>query len=174
LLQGRAGFAFTDLSIPDARLAEGSREKAAALARKGIAAADAVLVLTTPPARNAAWIKYQLDVAKRCGATVVGVAPEVGTIVFPPVRTAATRIVGWDAAAIVAAILGHRAEPAHARITAATVRSALLQVPARVSAAIAPASVAPKPAVAPAEPVRPAKTGSLFARLFGRGTAKAL
>jgi hypothetical protein len=176
LLKAHPGFDFTDLSIADARLAGGSREKAAVLARRGIGAADAVLVLTTPPARNAAWIRYQLDAAERCGAHVVGVTPKA-TAVSSLVRTAANRIAGWDAGQIVAAILGRRAAPAGANATAATAKPARgtpLQVPVSVSPATVPAFVAPKPVAEPAKPASPAKSGSLFARLFGRGAAKAL
>ena len=177
LLQAHPAFEFADLSIADGRLADGSREKIARVVRKRIGQADAVLALTTPAASRSAWIKFQLDAAKLSGARVIGVVPSEGAAGSPLVRTYASRIVGWDAGAIVGAVLSRR-PPSASPVSVAPVAAAPVSAPkpARSVAskpvlAAQPAPVLAKPAQEVARPSSAA--GSFWGRLFGRKAAKA-
>ena len=72
-----------------------------------ISSANAVLIISGMYVNHRAWIKYEIEVAKRYNKPIIGIRPRGAKRVPVAVRRVADAMVSWSTASIVRAIREH-------------------------------------------------------------------
>ena len=109
LISAQPYFRWNNLSVPEHDpLANG--EKLEYELRNQIRPAHILLVLAGMYTAHSTWMDWELSFARRIGKPIIGVVPWGNERVPVNVQRAASEIVGWNGASLVAAIR-HHAEP---------------------------------------------------------------
>ena len=104
-LDAAPNFSYSNYSVPKDRAFEGlGRVGLEEKLRQQIRPAQAVIVLGGMYVAHSDWIQFEIDFAKSLGKPILGINPWGGQRMPTAVTLAATKIVGWNTATIVAGI----------------------------------------------------------------------
>jgi len=103
-LDDSPNFEWENLSVPEHDPVKGELEYDL---RSQMRPADVFLIIAGMYAAHSDWIDFELSFARRIGRPIIGIVKRGSERIPTAIQDAATEIVGWNGASIVAAIRKH-------------------------------------------------------------------
>jgi hypothetical protein len=98
-------FIFTNYSVPESKAFEGmTSDQLGEQMKAQIRPVQCVIILAGMYVNHSGWIQYELNFAKSLGKPILGIIPWGQERTPLAVSSAATKLVGWNSASIVAGI----------------------------------------------------------------------